>query len=344
MSNGNLLKVPKSGYIALFLAILCFSGLMSSWGNDVSEYVLRSHFAAILESDDVPSGVSEKLSAYLAAVNEKEKLLDESKKETDPIQAAELVKQADAVKLPYANARALIAAYDREFKADLKAYTDAKKALKPGEVLNLEAPQEYKQLSQTWKKYIDGFFKAFDFSTLQGTFSTIAGSQHTFVGSGDGVGAKAGFLFALTLLPAVMLALGLIELIEHYGGLKAAQQLLTPILKPILGLPGVAGLALISSLQSTDAGASMTKNLRDEGLLTENERTIFGMFQFTGGAMITNFLGSGAAIYVFVINPAYEGSVPSIIGISLGVILLFKILAANMIRLWVKKFGEEENV
>ena len=50
-----------------------------------------------------------------------------------------------------------------------------------------------------------------------------------------------------------MLAMGLIEVVEHYGGLKAAQKLMTPILRPILGIPGICGIALVSSLQSTDA-------------------------------------------------------------------------------------------
>ncbi|MGL4668078.1 MAG: nucleoside recognition domain-containing protein [Saezia sp.] len=344
MSKDNKLKVPIAGYIALIFALIYFSGLMSGWGNSVSESVLRSHFTMILEKGDAPTNVTDKLSAYIKAAEEKNQLLEAANKEADAIKRADLIKAAEAVKFPYANAKALIGAYEAEYKADVKAYTDAKKAAGPGGTLDIQPPKEYVLLSQTWKKYVDGFFKAFDFSTLQGSFSTIAGSKHTFVGSGDGVGAKAGFLFALTLLPAVMLALGLIELIEHYGGLKAAQKLLTPILRPILGLPGVTGLALISSLQSTDAGASMTRNLRDEGLLTENERTIFGMFQFSGGAMITNFLGSGAAIYVFVMNPNYEGSVPAIIGISLAVILVFKILAANLMRLYVKKFGEDDNV
>jgi len=183
---------------------------------------------------------------------------------------------------------------------------------------------------------------AFDYSTLQGKFGTIIEGKGMFRGSG-GNGARDGFMFALTLVPGVMLAMGAIELIEHYGGLKAAQKLLTPLLRPLLGLPGVSGLALISSLQSTDAGASMSKGLRDEGLLTENERTTFGMFQFSGGAMITNFLSSGAALTAIVADPTKDGSIAPIIIISLLVIFAFKALGTNMMRLYLIKFGDKEN-
>jgi len=45
------------------------------------------------------------------------------------------------------------------------------------------------------------------------------------------------------------------KIVEYCGGLKAAQKLLTPILRPIIGIPGICYVALFSSLQSTDAGA-----------------------------------------------------------------------------------------
>lgn len=178
------------------------------------------------------------------------------------------------------------------------------------------------------------WLNAFDFSKLQGTFGTIA-EKFSFRGSG-GSGAKDGFIFAITLIPAVMLALGVVELVNHFGGLKAAQKLLTPLLRPLMGVSGITGLALISSLQSTDAGASMTRELREEGKITENERTVFGMFQFTAGATITNFLTSGMAIIALV-----ETAVPLIIFLSFCVMFAFKVIAANMMRLYVKKFGEE---
>ena len=104
---------------------------------------------------------------------------------------------------------------------------------------------------------------AFDFTTLIGKFGTIAGAKGNFVGSG-GESARGGFLFALSLFPGVMLAMGLIEVLSHYGALRAAQVLMTPLLKPLLGVPGYTGLALITDLQSTAAlrsrARSMTKS------------------------------------------------------------------------------------
>ena len=56
-----------------------------------------------------------------------------------------------------------------------------------------------------------------------------------------------------------MLALGAVKVIDHLDGMKAAQKLLSPLMRPLMGLPGSCGLTLIASLQSTDAAASMTK-------------------------------------------------------------------------------------
>jgi nucleoside recognition membrane protein YjiH len=181
---------------------------------------------------------------------------------------------------------------------------------------------------------VGDWIKAFDFSTLLGGFGKIA-KAGDFRGAG-GAGAKDGFLFGLTLVPPVMLALGIVEIVDWLGGLRAAQKMLNPLLRPLLGIPGVAGLALISSLQSTDGGAVMTKTLKDNGHIVENEKTIFMMFQFTCGAPITNMLGSGAAIFVLV-----TPEIPTIIMWAFIVVFVLKIFAANMMRLYVKRFGEE---
>lgn len=58
----------------------------------------------------------------------------------------------------------------------------------------------------------------FDFDTLNGKFGTMKSAKATFSGQG-GSGARDGFLFAFGLAPGVMLAMGLIEVVEHYGGL-----------------------------------------------------------------------------------------------------------------------------
>ncbi|MDR1702057.1 MAG: hypothetical protein LBR56_04720 [Sporomusaceae bacterium] len=178
-----------------------------------------------------------------------------------------------------------------------------------------------------------GWITAFDFNVINGKFGSMKDAAN-FAGKG-GSGARDGFLFAITLAPTVMFALGVVEIVDHLGGLKAAQKLLTPILRPLIGIPGVCGLALISSLQSTDAGASMTKGLRQADQITENEKTIFAGFQFSGGGTITNYLSSGAALFGFL-------KVPIIL--PLFIIFAMKIFGANIVRLYLKKFAKEEPV
>ena len=56
--------------------------------------------------------------------------------------------------------------------------------------------------------------------------------------------------------------------------MKAAQKLMNPLLKPLLGVPGVSALANIANMQSTDAAAGMVKELVDEGKLTDKERSV----------------------------------------------------------------------
>lgn len=176
---------------------------------------------------------------------------------------------------------------------------------------------------------------AFDFNVICGKFGVVQGlngTVATFAGKA-GTGARDGFLFALGLFPSVMLALGVVEIVDHLGGLKAAQKLLSPILRPILGIPGITGLALVSSLQSTDAGAGMTRSLRENNEITEKERLVFAAFQFSAGGTITNYLSTGAALFSFILVP---------IIVPLGVIFVFKIIGANLMRLYLKRFTEEE--
>jgi nucleoside recognition membrane protein YjiH len=174
-----------------------------------------------------------------------------------------------------------------------------------------------------------GAFSALDFNVINGSFGVVKqGANATFMGSG-GSGARDGFLFALGLIPAVMLALGVVEVVDHLGGLRAAGRLLSPLLRPMMGFPGIAGLALMSSLQSTDAGAGMTKLLTESGELTERERTIFAAFQFSAGGTITNYLSTGAALFSFL-------TVPLII--PLIVMFVLKVFGANVMRLYLRHF------
>jgi len=111
----------------------------------------------------------------------------------------------------------------------------------------------------TWKGYLslfvlivlfsgvfkdaDNFLKAFDFANLTGSFGQVVDGVD-FTGKG-GTGAKDGFLFALTLVPTVALAVGIIDVVESMGAMKAAAKIFNPILRPLLGIPGTAGVAFV---------------------------------------------------------------------------------------------------
>ena len=170
-----------------------------------------------------------------------------------------------------------------------------------------------------------GLMSCLDFTVLNGSFGKIA-ENFTFIGKG-GSGARHGFLFALSLIPGIMLALGVVEVAERLDALRAAQRLLTPLMRPLMGLPGIAGLALISSLQSSDAGAAMTRELSEKGLISEAEKVIFAAFQFSSGSSITVYLSMGLALFPYL-------SVSHLV--PLGVILFYKIVGMNLMRLYLR--------
>lgn len=171
----------------------------------------------------------------------------------------------------------------------------------------------------------EGPLKVLDFSNLLGNFGSISDGSN-FRGSG-GNSAREGFLFALTLCPTVMTAMGLIQIFENYGALKAAEKLLTPIMKPILGIPGQASLALVGSLSSSDAGSAMTRELYDDGKITEDERDIFTAFQYSSSGIIVNYFGGASSIF---------GSITVGAGVPFVYLFIIKIIEANLMRLIIK--------
>ena len=145
-----------------------------------------------------------------------------------------------------------------------------------------------------------GHVGSFDFTTLAGGFGKIDGL--TYIGKG-GFGARQGFLFALSLFPSVMLALGVMEVVTYYGAMRAAQKLMTPLLNPILGVPGSTGLALITDLQSTDAGAALTKGMYDRGLFDKKGLIVVCAWQYSGAGLIGNYFASGSALFAATLCP-----------------------------------------
>jgi len=175
-----------------------------------------------------------------------------------------------------------------------------------------------------------GWITALDFSTITGMFGVIKGANqsYTFLGAG-GTGARFAFLFGLSLVPAVMLALGFIEIFTHLGALRAAQKLLTVILRPVLGIPGACALTLVTALQSTDAAAIMTKQLRDASITDEKERIILIAWQYPASGIMVNYFASGAALFAALAVP---------ISLPLAVIIIMKFVGANLVRLYLAFF------
>ena len=172
----------------------------------------------------------------------------------------------------------------------------------------------------------DKWWGIFDYTILNGSFGNVVANVtdkggelsttfSNFRGKG-GSGAIDGFVFALTLVPSI----------------RAATRVLNPILRPLMGLPGSTSLAIVASLQSTDAGAALTRALKDRGELTEDEVSIFATFQMTADAALGNFLATGVVFFTLK-NAAGDLVVPTTIGVCLGIILLGKVFAANVMRL-----------
>ena len=123
------------------------------------------------------------------------------------------------------------------------------------------------------------WLKAFDYSTLIGKFGTMKDpAKATFVGMG-GVSARGGFIFALSLIPSVMLAIGVVDVLDHYGALSAAQKLMTPLFKPLMDVPGLVGLPMPARLSPKNymmTALLIKENRRSlqRGSIPERERSV----------------------------------------------------------------------
>jgi nucleoside recognition membrane protein YjiH len=178
-----------------------------------------------------------------------------------------------------------------------------------------------------------GWLNAFDFVSMSGNFGAIKGAgQSTFLGSG-GTGAKQGFIFGVTLIPPIMLALGIMSIVEQTGGLRVAKRYLTPLMRPLFGMPGCTSLALIASMQSTDAGAVLTKLFYEHKEINDRERLIFAQYEVSGPAAINNYLTIGPAVFTSLVVG---------IGVPLLIILFMKVVGANVTRCVLLKFYPRE--
>lgn len=184
-----------------------------------------------------------------------------------------------------------------------------------------------------------GPLAALDFTNVTGAFGklgTLAEGAgviaNDFRGTG-GTGPKEGFLFALTIFPQIMFALGVLKVVENLDGFKAAEKLLSPIVKPIFGLPGASAISIVASLNSTDAGASLIKELKETGKLNAKEELIITAFQFASPGALVNFFALAGPLLGYLEIPAV---------IPLAVILFCKILSANLMRIFSGRIVKED--
>lgn len=178
-----------------------------------------------------------------------------------------------------------------------------------------------------------GPLKILDFTNLNGAFGIIGDTKMNFIGTG-GSGAKDGFMAGLNLLPGIMLFCGLMEIFKSYGAFEAAEILFKPILKPLLGISGKSGIAFISSFTGSDVAAVLTRELYDEGNLTDDQRTTFVAYQYAGSAPINNTITGGAPLVA--ISPVGLGPV-------LLVEIACKLIGANIVRI-ILRFRSKKSV
>lgn len=170
-------------------------------------------------------------------------------------------------------------------------------------------------------KDVSGPLAAFDFNNLMGKFGAIVDGID-FTGKG-GSGVRDGFIAGLVLVPSVMFSTALVATSQSMGAMKAAGVLFQPILKPIIGIPGESGLAFVSSFTGSDVAAVLTKDLYEEGYMTDDERTIFVAYQYAASAPVNNTINGGAPlllISLFAFAPIFL------------IEFVSKILGANIVR------------
>ena len=143
------------------------------------------------------------------------------------------------------------------------------------------------------------------------------------IGKG-GTGAKDGFMAGFNLIPAVMFFCGLLGVFEQLGAFKASDILFRPLLRPLLGIPGKCGIAFISSFTGSDVAAVMTRELYEDGEITDDERTIFVAYQYAGSACINNTITGGAPLVAIC---------PVALGPCIVIMFVCKLIGANIVRL-----------
>lgn len=185
----------------------------------------------------------------------------------------------------------------------------------------------------------EGPLGALDFTNILGQFGHL-GEVHTegavtlardFKGMG-GYGVRDGFMLVITIAPAICVAFGIIELFNHYKGLEAAQVLLTPIMKPLFGLPGASTVAFVANLTSADAGAALANSFHQEGTISMGQNVVMTSFMMSAPAILVNFFALASPIFPFL---------PVTMSVLLVIIIVMKFVGAFIARFLFAKVKED---
>lgn len=171
-----------------------------------------------------------------------------------------------------------------------------------------------------------GPLKLLDLSTYLGSFGTIIeGASPGFIGDG-GSGLNNLFTIVLTIAPGIMFCLALMEVIDYYGGLKAAGRLLGRVMKPLLGVPGEAVLVLISNLQSSDSSVALIKAMVDSKNISERQRKILLAYCLPGPALLGMIITYGAMFFDYMSKST---------GVIILVVVAMKLVTAEIMRFFL---------
>ncbi len=179
-----------------------------------------------------------------------------------------------------------------------------------------------------------GPLKILDLQTYLGQFGTIVeGASPGILGSG-GYGLKYMFLQSLTIAPGIFFAVAVVNVVDYYGGMKAAGKLLSPILGFLMGVPGESSLAIIANLETTDGSTAIVKELYENKKITSDQRDILSSYLFTGTAIIGMMVSYG----IWFLPQLKYGQ-----GAVFLVVIVMKFVSGNMMRLYLK-FANKNNV
>lgn len=175
-----------------------------------------------------------------------------------------------------------------------------------------------------------GPLKALDFTNLLGSFGklgTVAEDgavtlAKDFRGTG-GAGPKDAYMGVFQIAPGIIVAFGIIELYNTYGGAAAAEFLFGKIIRRLMGVPGGAVPAFVANLTSSDASAGILRTLVDAKAITREELIVSTSFCFSAASPLVNFYMMLALVFPYLEIPLF---------VPLLVIIIMKFVGALILR------------